>query len=930
MERNFQQASRKIEILSESLEEFRQALFDENECGKSIKALYLESNADQPFVNLRQDYSSITYKDVDEFTKKLTRYFTYFNKFENSNHFWSNELDFSKFESSDFIRIKDSIHDAIKTFDEFLDDSRELLHKELDYETVTFYLLKSDEINQLISNLDNDETYLIFQRMLEKTPDEDGQWLVDMEKTVMKCFNGDGMESSLKSSELGRFQEALEHAIKARRNIFSWLSWKLFSKDQIFVTRVLVANELKSNKEGFQTLLNKIDNRLNYEHNLSIILKKDWLCHFPESMRKIEIQNWFFYSRIAFKSYKLVHELRNIDSYVNFKVEDRNQQINLLTQFLALLEKIPVHKMQWSNYISDSQLRLLLTGKVELDQILKELESDFDSLRDYHQLKNSFSISENNILELISEKETNTEEAVKIFHNSLALSWIDHIEAKYPVLRSVSTLEFEQNLKELRESVDIKRKTSSDILLLKLREKTYEDVEYNRLQNRVTYRDLQHQVTKKKRIWPLRKVIQEFDEELFRLIPCWMASPESASAIFPMKQFFDLVIFDEASQCFAERGIPAMFRGKQIVVAGDEKQLRPFDLYRVRWEEENTEDIPELEVDSLLELTKKYLPSVRLNGHYRSKSLELIEFSNRHFYDGKLRMLPLRENMNKDIPAISYVKADGVWEDGKNEKEAEIVISLIEKINKNHPDKSIGIVTFNSKQQNLILDFIDQKIQEWGVLPDNLFVKNIENVQGDERDIIIFSTAYAPDEKGKLRLQFGSLNVQGGENRLNVAVTRARNSIYIVSSLTPAELHTEETKNEGPKLLKAYLEYAWNVSAGKWKPSIMEDHKNRPDWYLSNRVELNYKDLNPNVQIGRVLPFGDLTLYHKNKYYGIIMTDDEYFYNATNAKDIFVYTPEIFIDKKWPFTQLFSRELWRSRTETEDKLRLFLNRISSD
>ena len=111
---------------------------------------------------------------------------------------------------------------------------------------------------------------------------------------------------------------------------------------------------------------------------------------------------------------------------------------------------------------------------------------------------------------------------------------------------------------------------SQEILLVKARERAYENLEYNRLNNRVTYRDLLHQVTKKKKIWPVRKVIAEFKDEVFQLMPCWMASPESVSAIFPMEQVFDVVIFDEASQCFTERGIPAMYRGKQIVIAGDD------------------------------------------------------------------------------------------------------------------------------------------------------------------------------------------------------------------------------------------------------------------------------------------------------------------------------------------------------------------------
>ena len=314
-----------------------------------------------------------------------------------------------------------------------------------------------------------------------------------------------------------------------------------------------------------------------------------------------------------------------------------------------------------------------------------------------------------------------------------------------------------------------------------------------------------------------------------------------------MKETFDLVIFDEASQCFAERGIPAMYRGKQVVVAGDSMQLQPNDLYRVRWDEQD-DDTPELAIDSLLNLAKQHLPEVNLSGHYRSKSLELIEFSNENFYKGRLRLLPDYEYVNKENPSINFIKAEGTWEEGINRKEANKVVETVLNLLKISPEKDIGIVTFNYKQQDHILDLMEEQASQQGILiPDALFVKNIENVQGDERDIIIFSITYAPDKKGKVKLQFGSLNAEGGENRLNVAVTRAREQIIIISSITPHQMNTEGTKNEGPKLLKKYLEYAQKVSSKKWIPHIPEYESHHVDWFLRNRLQekdfMSLKDL---------------------------------------------------------------------------------------
>src|SRR5690606_18900355 len=261
--------------------------------------------------------------------------------------------------------------------------------------------------------------------------------------------------------------------------------------------------------------------------------------------------------------------------------------------------------------------------------------------------------------------------------------------------------------------------------------------------------------------------------------------------------------------------------GNQVLVAGDDKQLRPFELYQSRLEEES--EAPELEVDSLLELSSKYLETTYLRGHYRSKSLELIDFSNHHFYNNKLQLLPDKRILDLNEPAVEYRKVDGVWESQTNPQEAQQAVDVVMNYIKEYPEKDIGVVTFNLPQQMLIMDLLDDAFLSTGQSqPVSLFVKNIENVQGDEKDIIIFSIGYAPDKSKKLSMQFGSLNVAGGENRLNVAVTRAREKVIIVSSIWPEALRVEGVQHDGPKLLKQYLEYAREISERRFKPSVIE------------------------------------------------------------------------------------------------------------
>ncbi len=332
----------------------------------------------------------------------------------------------------------------------------------------------------------------------------------------------------------------------------------------------------------------------------------------------------------------------------------------------------------------------------------------------------------------------------------------------------------------------------------------------------------------------LKTFISTYQVELLNHIKVWMMTPEIVSALIPLQSgLFDLVIFDEASQMYVEKGIPAIYRAKKVVIAGDPKQLRPSALGFGRltdddelYEQEVFKDI-RLDAKSLLDLARYKYQETILNYHYRSQYEELIAFSNHAFYDGKLLVSP---NPSKTtIPPIEYVYVkDGVFEKRRNEAEAKSVITLLKKILKDRKNnETIGVITFNSAQRDEILDLIDQELFKPGVYQsyfekelfrkeDNedqsLFVKNIENVQGDERDIIIFSMGYAKNNLGIVERRFGWLNHDGGQNRLNVAITRAKKKIYFVSSLMPEEFKVEDLAGLGPRYLKSFMRYCYAIS----------------------------------------------------------------------------------------------------------------------
>ncbi len=300
-------------------------------------------------------------------------------------------------------------------------------------------------------------------------------------------------------------------------------------------------------------------------------------------------------------------------------------------------------------------------------------------------------------------------------------------------------------------------------------------------------------------------------------------SPISVSQFLPPDNKFDLVLFDEASQLVPEDAIGAIYRGKTVVVAGDNKQLPPTSFFQkslldnVDWDELIDDDVEVF--DSILdECLGIGLPVKTLRWHYRSKHEELIAFSNHRFYDDTMITFPSAQNQTESLGVKLVHVPDGVYDRGgkrDNPKEAEKVAELVFEHFKNYPKKTLGVVTFSIAQMNAVEEAIENKLKEQ---PDfepffkedrleGFFVKNLENVQGDERDVIFFSVGYGFDQQGQMAMNFGPLNKPGGERRLNVAVTRAREKVVLITSIKASDID-KDTQALGVQTLRTYLDYA--------------------------------------------------------------------------------------------------------------------------
>ena len=329
---------------------------------------------------------------------------------------------------------------------------------------------------------------------------------------------------------------------------------------------------------------------------------------------------------------------------------------------------------------------------------------------------------------------------------------------------------------------------------------------------------------KKRKQKSIRSLLAETGELVQRVKPCFLMSPLSVSTFLaPDSVHFDVVVFDEASQIFPQDAIGAIYRADQLIVVGDSKQMPPSNFFNATIEaEDNDEETGDVtDFESILDLCSTSMQQLRLRWHYRSRYEQLITFSNKNFYDSDLVTFPSSKAVAPGI-GVDYYHVDGVF-DRKvhtNRKEAEFIVDLIYQNIEKYPNRSLGVVAFSVAQQDLIDKLLSKRRQstpekEYFFKNDGkepFFIKNLETVQGDERDTIIFSIAYGIDAQGRLLHNFGPLNRIGGERRLNVAVTRAKCNVQLVSSMHYTDIDLKHTPAEGAKLLREYLDYAENGS----------------------------------------------------------------------------------------------------------------------
>lgn len=439
------------------------------------------------------------------------------------------------------------------------------------------------------------------------------------------------------------------------------------------------------------------------------------------------------------------------------------------------------------------------------------------------------------------------------------------------------------------------------------------------------------------RMLSIRKLFDSIPTLLRRLSPCMLMSPISvAQYIDPSYPPFDLVIFDEASQLPTCEAVGAIARGKHVIVVGDPKQLPPTSFFNTNQVDEDNYEQEDLEsiLDDCLALS---MPQEHLLWHYRSRHESLIAFSNRQYYDNGLYTFPSPNDLESKV---RFVSVDGYYDRGKtkqNRAEAEAVVSeILHRLrNPSLRTHSIGVVTFSAVQQNLIADLLEKAfaeepaLDEWNTaMEEPLFIKNLENVQGDERDCILFSVGYGPDQQGNVALNFGPLNRDGGWRRLNVAVSRARQEMLVFSVLQPEQIDLSRTRADGVAGLKAFLQFAKN---GKGALPLKEGQRSAVADALADTVAeaLRNQGYTVHTHIGcsaYQVDIGVVHPEHPERYLLGILCDGSQYRQAGTAHDRNLLQVSVLGSLGWRIHRVWCLDWWENPEKEQEKIKEAIRR----
>jgi len=540
------------------------------------------------------------------------------------------------------------------------------------------------------------------------------------------------------------------------------------------------------------------------------------------------------------------------------------------------------------------------------------------------------------IQESINKRIIQPELAVHAYKSILYRTLARKLLKQYIILGEFNRISYENTIERFKKiDRDILMENTSLIASQLSKNKPPVGVGYGKVKDYTELSLIEREINKKKRHIPIRQLVRRASNALKALKPCFMMSPMSVAQYLPPGQIeFDLLIVDEASQVRPQDALGAIARTKQMIIVGDANQLPPTDFFiRSESEEEYEEEIAVSGTESILDLSITNFKKRRLRWHYRSEHEMLINYSNYEFYDGDLMIFPSPKGKHKDYGVKHHYINDAVYKNGKNYREAESVVEKIIEHYQKDPNLTLGVATFNIKQRDLISDllervtkkelWLDRLIKDTENIFEPFFIKNLENVQGDERDVIFISTTYGKDpDTGKVYQRFGPLGGDFGWRRLNVICTRARKRVELITSLRSSDIILGEQRNKGAIALKRYLEYVeHNGQLNDF--GVISGREPESDFEISVGREIQKYGYEVVPQLGVAGFYIDLAVKHPHlpgEYILGIECDGATYHSSKSVRDRDRIRQDILEAKGWKIHRVWSTDWFKNRDKEIERL----------
>ncbi len=649
-----------------------------------------------------------------------------------------------------------------------------------------------------------------------------------------------------------------------------------------------------------------------------------YLSKFPSDLKEkyLQVENSFFMFR-SFKRNSLLKELRMKDPVLQWEsIPSICIQMEQYLQIKSLMDEIdsmahvawPTNKEELIHTVGIWKAeRLHLKSWCQWSLRRKKLEERglshvIDWIIDTHSFGSAALIAfRKGVYHQLALNIITTDEQLSLFNGMI----FDEAIERY---RSIAT-EFQQLTRdELR------------IRLSKRVARLLEPTQSPEIKEELTF--LKRNISNHGRGISIRHILSKIQHILPSLCPCMLMSPLSVAQYISLDSespLIDLVIFDEASQIPTSEAIGAIARGKSVVIVGDPRQMPPTTFFQAQAVGEDEAEYDDMDsiLDDCIALS---MPSHYLTWHYRSRHESLISFSNANYYDGKLMTFPSSDDRTSHV---EFIPVDGTYDKGasrSNRKEAEAIVEEIIRhyLNVSSATLSLGVISFSKVQQTLIEDLLQERLKGhleleklMNTSEEPLFIKNLENVQGDERDVILFSVGYGPDKNGNVSMNFGPLNVSGGERRLNVAVSRARQRIKVFSTMHSDQIDLSRTQALGVIGLKNFLYFAEHG----YQPGFASQQKG--EYFTGGLPELiadrlREKGYQVDTYVGKSSFRVDLAVIDPNNsdhYLLGILCDGKGYYATPTARDREIVQPSVLKGLGWNVERVWSVD-WLNDSET--------------